>query len=150
VSSAGSVNLLADQQEFDDLDDDDTADAEGAKLIIHLDQMETVDKTGQETIEEHMQHAEELLDKEVQEIAAINLHTPKMLQRYSYEEHHFEVLTAQAVQNQWNSREKEWKTQCAGMENKWNQRKTTGNRPATQGIARGPGKRNQDRKTRTE
>jgi Asp-tRNA(Asn)/Glu-tRNA(Gln) amidotransferase A subunit family amidase len=114
VSSTESVDLLAEQQEFGEFDDNDTAETSGAKFTINLDQMEKVHETGK--IEEQMQQAEELLDREVQEIEAINLHALKMPRHDSYEECDFEVQAAQAIQNQWHSGKKEWKKQRVGME----------------------------------
>jgi hypothetical protein len=53
-------------------------------------------------IENQMQQAERLLDKEVQEIEDMHLHTPKIHRHEAYDEYDFDILAAEAIKNQWN------------------------------------------------
>jgi hypothetical protein len=70
-----------------------------------------------------MQKAEKLLDKEVQEVKEIHLHTTKM-PHDSYDESDFESLAAQAIQTQMRIQNDEmtnaWKARQDTMESAWN------------------------------
>ena len=76
-------------------------------------------------IKEEMKKAEQILDKEVQEVQSLHLRTPKVRWKDSHEERGFETCTAaQAIQIQLDERgtkmEVKWKERRADAEKKWN------------------------------
>jgi hypothetical protein len=75
----------------------------------------------------NMKETERLLDKEVQEIQDINLHTPNVHRQDSYEEYDFDTLAAQAIHNQLEKKGAEietvWKKKRTNMEKNWNQKR---------------------------
>jgi hypothetical protein len=84
-------------------------------------------------IENQMQQAEKLLDKEVQEIEDMHLHTLKIHRHEAYDEYDFDILAAEAIENQWNERneemENEWQAQWNDrneeMEREWTKKRET-------------------------
>jgi hypothetical protein len=65
-------------------------------------------------IEDQFKNAERLLDKEVQEIEEIHLHTPKVQRSEIYNTEDMETMAAQAIHNQWQEKRDE-------METEWNE-----------------------------
>jgi hypothetical protein len=78
-------------------------------------------------IDEQIQNAEQLLDKEVREIEEIHLHTPKMQRTELYEDDDMEQLASQAIQSQWEEKREEmdiaWHERREELELEWNEKR---------------------------
>jgi hypothetical protein len=120
----------ADSKENDDDKASDKTTPESQTLEKHqpftFDNAQDDNLTSGGTIDEQIQRAEQILDKEVKEIQAI----PKTTQqKATYEDDEMTQLASQAIQNQWEqTREEmdnEWNSRRKELEINWNEKRAT-------------------------
>jgi hypothetical protein len=100
---------------------------------------EETDDTTQRMEEERKKVLEHILDKEVQEISILNLHTPTVQRNDSCKDCNINNVAATAVQAQLEERsdefESEWREKTTDKEKNWNQKREAIEREHREAIA---------------